>query len=121
HHGQWPQALRPELDPYVHYQANGHRADQLFYCPLDRAAKGKATSYRYYRPARPVDPAELARRWNAVNTPPPPRVPPLGPPRMHPRTELVIECPFHDGLQTGLYLDGLVYAFPREKAAAGTR
>lgn len=101
HKGQWPRALRPDLELYV-------KDDSVFYCPLDRAAKGKATSYQYYRPAAPVDPAELTDRWNAIKN---------GSPEDMKRSGLLIECRFHTGWTKGLYLDGAVLGSLRKLPA----
>jgi hypothetical protein len=101
HKGQWPQALRPDLELYV-------KDDSVFYCPLDRAAKGKATSYQYYRPDAPVDPGELTDRWNAINN---------SPPEDMKRSGLLVECRFHTGWTKGLYLDGAVLGTLRKLPA----
>src|SRR5262249_32126958 len=54
HHGQWPEALRPALNPYVESPA-------VFRCPLARAGNG--SSYEYHRPGELLAPRVLAL-WN---------------------------------------------------------
>jgi hypothetical protein len=54
HHGQWPDALRPALNPYVESPA-------IFRCP--RAPAGNGSSYEYHRPGELLAPRVLAL-WN---------------------------------------------------------
>ncbi len=93
HHGQWPRALRPDLDLYVKDNAD-------FYCPADRLSKGKATSYQYHRPVTPADPGKLAEQWEVDINVIQPDIPD--------RTGLLVECRFHDARRIGLYMDGAV-------------
>jgi hypothetical protein len=108
HHGEWPKALRPELDAYV--QDVG-----VFLCPIDPAVKDRSTSYVYHHPAAPVDAGTLEtmeEQW---------RNPKLPDPDTSHRLGALVECRLHNGEQLdklALYLDGNVLGSPRRKPPA---
>jgi len=97
--GEWPKALRPDLDSYV-------QDEGVFHCPADPGAQGKPTSYVYHRPAAPVDPDALEDRWRADNK---------SDPETSHRLGVLVECPVHNGKtleKTALYRDGRVLIRP---------
>jgi anti-sigma factor RsiW len=82
HHGQWPDALRPALDPYV-------KGPEVFLCPLDRHPNTEAASYDYHRPTGRLAAVALAEMNDLM-----PRD------RTHPTrgSMILIECRHHYGI-----------------------
>jgi hypothetical protein len=102
HDAQWPEALRPALDPYV-------ASPELFRCPLGTAG----VSIEYHRPGKMLM-KQVLEAWNRRKADPS-SLPDL---QLNGARPAVLECRHPGGPVFSLNADGIIYRwYPKAEAA----